>query len=143
MTANVQAGSVLMDDRPEIRQALGLAGESYSGSWNLVKGFDGFSLDKKIHAAGWNFLFIAAEVKGMVFGGISARNLQRALQQIVEKVKHHNFNCLEVTGIRAKHFLGVPYVTVSVHSRHIQRSCSLDTPQDRQRIQNDAEWARG
>jgi hypothetical protein len=32
----------------------------------------------------------------------------------------------EVTGIVAKCFLGVPYATVSGHSRHIQQSCVLD-----------------
>ena len=143
MTATVQAGSILMDDRPQIRQALGLQGESYSGSWNLVTGFDGFSLDKKIHADGWNFLFMAAEVKGMVFGGLGARSIQRALKKVLLKVKQHNFNCLEVTRVTAKRFLGVPYVTVSAHSRHIQRSSSLDSMPDRQTTQNNSEWARG
>lgn len=143
MTANVQVGSILMDDRPQIAQALGFETESYAGSWNLVKAFDGFSLDKKIHAAGWNFFFMVAEARVVVFGDVGAGNIQRALKRILEKVKRHNFNCLEVTGIMAKRFLRVPYVTVSAHSRHIQRSCSLDDTQDRQRTQNDAEWARG
>lgn len=143
MTANVKAGSILMDDRPQIRQALGLEEGSYSGSWNLVQDCDGVSLDRKIHAAGWNFLFMVAEVKVSVFGGIGATNIQRALKRVLGKVKQYNFNCLEVTGIVAKRFLGVPYVTVSAHSRHIQRNCALDSTQVRQATQDDAEWARG
>ena len=31
---------------------------------------------------------------------------------------------LEVTKIVGRHFLGVPYVTVSAHSRHMQQSCN-------------------
>jgi len=142
MTANLRAGSILMDGRPQISQALGLEDESYSGSWNLIKGFDGFSLDRKIHAAGWNFLFMVAEVKVTVFGGIGTGNIQRALKRILEKVKGQNFNCLEVTAIVAKRFLGVPYVTVSAHSRHIQQSRALDSAQERQATQKDAAWAR-
>jgi len=58
-------------------------------------------------------------------------------------VKRQNFNCLEVTGIVAKRFLGVPYATVSAHSRHIQQSCLLDSVESRQNGRRDAEWARG
>ena len=143
MTANLRVGSILMDDRPQISQALGLEDESYLGSWNLIKGFDGFSLDRKIHVAGWNFLFMVAEVKVTVFGSIGTGNIQRALKRILEKVKGQNFNCLEVTEILAKRFLGVPYVTVSAHSRHIQQSRELDSALERQAIQKDAAWARG
>lgn len=142
MTANVQVGSILIDDRPQITQALGFKNEYYSGTWNLVKGFDAFSLDRKIHAAGWNFFFMVSEVKVMALGGIGPGNIQRALKRVLGKVKQSNFNCLEVTEIAAKRFLGVPYMTVSVHSRHIQQSCALDSAQERRATQKDAEWAR-
>ena len=33
-------------------------------------------LDRKIHAAGWNFLFMAAEVKVMFFGSLGAVKIQ-------------------------------------------------------------------
>ncbi len=143
MTAKIQVGSVLIDDRPRITQILGLQSESYSGNWSLIEAFDGFSLDRKIHTAGWNFFFMTTEVKVIVFGAIGIRSIQSALKRILGKVKPQNFNSLEVTGIVAKHFLGVPYVTVSAHSRHIQQSCSLDSAQERRSSQNDAEWARG
>jgi len=143
MTAKVQVGSILIDDRPRITQILGLKSESYSGNWSLIEAFDGYSLDRKIHAAGWNFFFMAAEVKVRVFGAIGTRSIQSALKRALKKVRPQNFNSLEVTGIVAKHFLGVPFVTVSAHSRHIQQSSSLDSAQERRASQNDAEWARG
>ena len=143
MTAEVQVGSILIDDRPRITQILGLKSESYSGNWSLIEAFDGYSLDRKIHAAGWNFFFMAAEVKVRVFGAIGTRSIQSALKRALKKVRPQNFNSLEVTGIVAKHFLGVPFVTVSAHSRHIQQSSSLDSAQERRASQNDAEWARG
>ena len=48
-------------------QLLGLESEPCWGDWSVVKGFDGFALDRKIRAAGWNFLFMAVEVKVMFF----------------------------------------------------------------------------
>ena len=124
-------------------QLLGLESEPCSGEWSLVKVLDGFALDRKIHAAGWNFFFMAAEVKVMFFGSLGAAKIQNALKRILEKVKQQQFNGLEVTEIVARRFLGVPYVTVSAHSRHMQQSCYLGSAKAREASQHDAEWARG
>jgi len=143
MPPTVQVGTILMKEWPEMTRLLGLETGPCSGEWSLLKVLDGFALDRKIHAAGWNFFFMAAEVKVMFFGSIGAAKIQNALKRILEKVRKQHFNGLEVTGIVAKRFLGVPYVTVSAHSRHMQQSCYLDGAVARQALQRDAEWARG
>jgi hypothetical protein len=143
MTATVQVGTILIEDRPVMAQALGLQSEPYSARWGVVNPLDGLALDRKIHAAGWNFFFMAEEVKVMFFGAIGAKNIQNAVKRMLGKLKPMNFNCLEVTGIVAKRFLGVPYTVVSAHSRHIQPSCYLDGDDERRTSQRDAEDARG
>jgi hypothetical protein len=85
---------------------------------------------------------MAAEVKVMFFGAIGAKKIENALKRIFRKVRQQHFNGLEVTGIVAKRFLGVPYAVVSAHSRHIQQSCYLDSAEARQTSHRDAEWAR-
>jgi hypothetical protein len=110
----------------------------YSGSWSRLKAVDGFALDRKIHAAGWNFFFMAAEVKVMSFGALGANRINNALKRISAKVKRQNFNCLEVIGIVAKRFLGVPYATISAHPRHIQQCYLLDGIQLRRMNHGDA-----
>jgi len=122
MPPTVQVGTILIEERPLIAQVLGVESEPYSKNWSVVKAFDSFALNRKIHAAGWNFFFMAAEVKALVFGAIGAKNIQNALRRIVGKMRRQNFNCLEVTGIVAKRFLGVSYAVVSAHSRHIQQT---------------------
>ncbi len=124
-------------------QLLGLKSEPCSGEWSLLKVLDGVTLDRKIHAAGWNFFFMAAEVKVMFLGSVGAVKIQDALQRILGKVRQQQFNGLEVTQIVARRFLGVPYVTVSAHCRHMQQSCYLDSTVERQTCQRNAEWARG
>lgn len=143
MPATVQVGSILIEDWPPMTQLLGLESVPYSGNWSLVKVLNGFALGSKIHAAGWNFFFMAGETKVMFLGALGAKKIQNALQRILVKVRHQNFNSLEVTGIVAKRFLGVPYATVSAHSRHIQQSCYLDDAEARRMSKRDAEWARG
>ena len=141
MTPTVQVGTILIADRPQITQFLGLVSEPYSGEWSVVQGLDAFALDRKIHAAGWNFFFMAAEVKVTFFGSLGTTRVRNALRRILAKVRPQSFNCLEVTGIVAKRFLGMPYVTVCAHSRHIQQSCYLDGADTRRTSRLDSEWA--
>jgi hypothetical protein len=143
MSSTVQVGTILMKEWPGMPQLIGFETEPGLGEWSVVKVPDAFTLDREIHAAGWNFFFIAAEVKAMFFGSLRAAKVQSALKRILAKVKQKHFNGLEVTAIVARHFLGIPYVTLSAHSRHMQHSCNLDSTETRQTSQDDAEWAKG
>jgi hypothetical protein len=143
MPSTVQAGTILMKEWPGMPQLIGVETEPGLGEWSIVKVPDAFTLDRKIHAAGWNFFFMAAEIKAIFFGSPGAAKVQNALKRILAKVKPQHFNGIEVTAIVARHFLGVPYVTVSAHSRHMQQSCNLDSAEARETSQNDAEWAKG
>jgi hypothetical protein len=143
MASTIEVGTILMREWPGMPQLVGVETEPLFGEWSMVKVPDTSPLDRKIRAAGWNFFFMAAEVKAMFFGSLSATKVQSALRRILAKVKLQHFNGLEVTEIVARHFLGVPYVTMSAHSRHLQHSCNLDSAEARQTSQDDAEWARG
>jgi hypothetical protein len=143
MPSTVQVGTILMKEWSGMPELIGFETEPRLGEWSMVRVPDAFTLDRKIHAAGWNFFFMAAEVKTMFFGSLRAAKVQSALKRILAKVKHQHFNGLEVTAIVARHFLGVPYVTVSAHSRHLQQSSNLDGAEIRQTSQDAAEWAKG
>jgi hypothetical protein len=140
MPQDVQVGTILVLEWP---QHLGFESESYSGHWSVVKALDGRALDRKIRAAGWHLFLIASEVKVMFFGALGAKKIQHALDRILGKVGQQHFNGLEVTGIVAKRFLGLPYAVISAHSRHLQETCCLDGAEIRRSSQRDAAWARG
>lgn len=143
MPLDVKVGTILMKEWLGMPQLPGLETEPCFGEWRVVKETDAFALDRKIHAAGWNLFFMATEVKAMFFGFPGEEKMWSALKRIVAKVKPQHFNGLEITEIVARRFLGVPYVTVSAHSRHMQQSCNLDDSEARRTSQNDAAWARG
>jgi hypothetical protein len=143
MPQSVQVGAILIENLPLMTKFLGLESEPYLKNWGVVESLDGFGVDRKIRAAKWNFFFMAAEVKVMFFGALQAHKIQNALQRILAKVRPQSFNSLEVTGIVARSFLGIPYAVVSAHSRHIQESCCLDSDETRRVSRRDTEWARG
>jgi hypothetical protein len=141
MPPTVHVGAILLNQSKLMKESFALETVPCSGSWSMVKGLDGFAVDRTIQAAGWNFLFMAAEVKVMFFGALGPRKIQNALMRILAKVKQQHFNGLEVSGVVAKHFLGVPYVVVTAHSRHVQQSCHLDSAEERLAVYNNAELA--
>ena len=145
MPQEVRVGTVLMSEWPQFLglRSEALESEPYAGRWSVVKALDGFALDRKIRAARWNFFFIASEVKVMFFGASEAKKVQQALHRILAKVNHQHFNGLEVTGIVAKRFLGLPYTVVSAHSRHVQPNCYLDGAEVRRLSRPNAAGARG
>jgi hypothetical protein len=143
MPSTVEVGTILMREWPGMPKLIGVETEPFFEGWSTVKGPDTSPLDRKIRAAGWNFFFMATEVKAMFFGSLNATKIQSALRRILAKVKLQHFNGLEVTELVARHFLGVPYVTMSAHSRHLQHSWYLDRAEARQTSQDNAEWARG
>ena len=143
MPSSIQIGSILIKEQPFMAERLGLESDSYSQNWSVVRAVNGFSLDRKIREAGWSSFFMAAEVQANAFGPIRAGSLRAALRRIFSKVRPEDFNCLEVTGIVARSLVGIPYVVVSAHSRHIQKGWRLDNPHERRAAQSLAEWARG
>jgi hypothetical protein len=143
MPSTVEVGTILMREWPGMPTLIGVETEPLLDGWSAIKAPDTSTLDRKIRAVGWNFFFMATEVKTMFFGSFNATRIQSALRRILAKVKLQHFNGLEVTELVARHFLGVPYVTVSAHSRHLQHSCNLDSAEARQKSQDNAEWARG
>jgi len=47
------------------------------------------------------------------------------VKRVITNVELHKCNCVEFTEVSAKSFLGMPYVNVSAHSRHIQESSAF------------------
>jgi hypothetical protein len=142
MMREIEVGTILMEDRPAITQALGLEGDSFSGGWGMLKTNGAPGLELKIWTAGWRCFFLAGEVKATVFGSPAFENSRRALRRILSKVRAQNFNCFEVTRIATGHFLGIPYTTIAGHSRHFQRGCILQDAKARRNAQTEADWAR-
>jgi hypothetical protein len=137
MSENIKVGTILI--KTETRPGMPpLETEPCFGEWSIVKAADAFALDRQIHAAGWSFFFIAAKARTMFLGVLAPGKIQNALKRIAARMKSQHFNSLEVTEITARRFLGVPYVTVSAHPRHLQQNCNLETFEARQISDNAA-----
>ena len=65
---------------------------------------------------------MAGQIKTNGFGFDKQKRLLTAVKRAIQSAQSQKSNCLEIDGVATKSFLGVPYTSVSSHSRHIQDS---------------------
>jgi len=135
--------TIMMQTGTLIPESLCVEAEPYGQTWQIIKSADGDLLERDLRKAGWNLFFLAETVQAMVWGYRGERTVRRALRRVLAKVKLLKFNCLEITEITQKRFLGLPYVHVSAHSRHIQKSSAMQSQVERSQAEAAAIWAVG
>jgi hypothetical protein len=135
--------TIMMQMGTFIPESLCVEADPYWQTWEIIKSADGDLLERDLRKAGWNFFFLAETVQATVWGHRGERTVRRALRRVMARVKLLKFNCLEITEITQKRFLGLPYVHVSAHSRHIQRSSTMQSQVERSQAEAAAIWAVG
>ena len=124
MTDKIKMGTILIQGGALLPDSLRFESEPYSKGWRLVKNLDGYGLDRKIRQAGWTFFYMA-QIKASAFGFDREKAVRRAVNRVLANLRSEKFNSLEINQVAAKRFLGLPYVTVFAHRRHIQESMFL------------------
>ena len=130
MAEAINMGTILFKDGTFLPDALQFDSEPCATGWRQVKDLDGYGLNRKIHDAGWRFFCIAGEIKSTAVGYEGQKNVRRAVKRMLVRLKPEKFNSLQITRVASKRFLGVPYVSVSACSRHIQESLFLFRDKD-------------
>ena len=120
MADESKTGTVLIKEGALLPEALQIESEPCVPGWRLVKNLNGYALDRKVHEAGWTFFFLAGEIRTIAFGADEQSAVRRAIKRILANPRSKQFNSLEITRVASKRFLGLPYMSVGAHSRHIQ-----------------------
>jgi len=121
----LHTGSILIENGAVVPSSLLLDRTPYWKDWASVTNLNRSELGKEIHKAGWTCFYMAGEITATVCGFDQPRMVRTAVHRVIEQVQGQGCNCLEITQVRMKSFLGVPYVTVSAHSRHIQEAIAF------------------
>ncbi|MGB2662415.1 MAG: hypothetical protein WAK48_00335 [Candidatus Acidiferrum sp.] len=117
--------TVLIRDNTVLPNDLSVDTEPVFSGWKAVRNLDGYELGRAIHKANWNFFYLAGKIHAVVFGHKGQKTRLQAVKRIASKLQGKQFNCLEITSVLQKRFLGFPFVSVSANSRHIQESVYL------------------
>jgi hypothetical protein len=138
--SSIKTGAVMIREGVLLPECAHIETLSYSAGWRSVLNDDSFAVDRKLRAAGWQFFFVAGELK-VIEPGWGASTIRRGINRILARGGKRNLNSMEITQVAAARFLGVPYVSVRAFSYHIQKQPVLQSNAERTLEQNDADWA--
>jgi hypothetical protein len=122
---DLREGSVIMRHGTVTPERMELESEDFCEGWDRIRNLQAGLLDIALRGAGWRMCFLGESLQAVALGGYDQETVRRAAETLLGKSSAKMFNCLEVTEIAYKHFLGVPYVHVTGHARHIQREVEM------------------
>jgi hypothetical protein len=125
MRETMMPGTVLIKEGARLPEGMQLESEACVPGWRFVKNLDGYGFDRAIRKLGWNFFCLAQDMKVSAIGSRASSRVNRGIRRFATRVSAEGFNALEITKVSAKSFLGVPYVSMSARSRHVQQSMLL------------------
>jgi len=116
----ISPGSILIKNGTLLPEPLGLASNSASLGWSSTANhLDGSQLKKALDTAGWTFFYMAGAIRRIAWGFEKQQMTGRALKSVLA-AGLAKCNCFEVDDVTMHSFLGMQWVSVSGHSRHIQ-----------------------
>src|SRR5712691_9478697 len=130
MLANNTSGTILIKERTLLPAGLAVESEVFLPGWRVIKNLDRSTLARNIEGANWNFFYLAGEIRATVLGRDRSGTLRRAVKRVLAKQEGQRFNSLEVTRVVSKRFLGIPFISVTAHFRHIQQGIGLVPARD-------------
>lgn len=122
--------TILIREDTPLPANLTIESEAYLPGWRVVKNLDRSTLARNIEGANWNFFYLAGEIRATVLGRDRPGTLRRALRRVLAKQEGQKFNSLEITKVVSKRFLGIPFMSVTAHFRHIQEDVYLVAAKD-------------
>jgi hypothetical protein len=120
MADTIKAGSIWVMDGAHLPPSLLLQSPSDSNGWAAVQD-DGPTFEKAVQKAGWTLFFMAGEIEATVLGFDREKAVRAAFKRLIANVTSQHCNSIEITRVTGTSFLGVPYVSVSAHARHLQK----------------------
>jgi hypothetical protein len=130
MPDNSRARTILISEDTPLAANLPIESEAFLPGWRIVKNLDRSTLARNIGGANWNFFYLAGEIRATVLGRDRPGTLRRAVKCVLAKQEGQKFNSLEITKVVSKRFLGIPFMSVTAHSRHIQQGIGLVPAKD-------------
>jgi len=130
MSNEIQAGTVLVQQSTLLR-SLGTEGEIYSDQWCSLGTQESAELDRNLRAAGWNFFFLADKLRTIIPPWGGEKSLRAGVKRLLARTTAQQFNCMQLSNILRERFLGIPFVSVVAHARHVQQGSRIESFEQR------------
>jgi hypothetical protein len=126
MPYQIQTGTMMVYQSANL-QPLAVESDPYFRNWRSLGAAESSGLESRVRAIGWTLFFLAGEIRTVVPAWGGHNTLRRGVKRLLARTHLRHFNCLEVTEICRKYFLGIPYLSMSANLRHIQLGCQIES----------------
>jgi hypothetical protein len=117
----ITTGTLLLDKGTPIPPFFRVGSERYPNGWTSVTTTTNFQdREKELATAGWTFFYMAGEMKATAYGFDTQKATDVAVGRLMARARQQACNGLEIDEVLTHSFLGMPYVSVTAHTRHIQ-----------------------
>jgi hypothetical protein len=120
----IQAGTIMVHDSAML-QSLEVNGESYCPGWRSLGTLESSGFDHDVRAKGWSLFFMAGEIRALVPAWGGQNTLRPGVMRLMAQTRLQHFNCFEIRHVRKQHFLGIPYISIAAHPRHVQQGSQI------------------
>ena len=132
MPNEIQAGTMMFHHSTLLESLkLEVDSEPYYRNWRSLGIVESSGLDRRVRDKGWCLFFMAGDIRAVVPAWGGHNTLRRGVKRLLARTLLQQFNCLEVTDIRRKYFLGIPYLSISANSRHLQEGSQIQSIEQR------------
>ncbi|MDP9113848.1 MAG: hypothetical protein M3O20_09210 [Acidobacteriota bacterium] len=122
----ITPGTILVQKGTLLPPAFRPGSEPYPSAWVSVKSsLDFHDLEKEFTALGWTFHYMAGKVRANAYGFDRQKCIDKALAKLIADAMGQKCNCLEIDEVATRTFLGIPSVSLSAHTRHIQKGMTF------------------
>lgn len=115
-----ETGIILIRDGALLPPNFLVESEDFLPGWRMLKHADGYTFNRRIREANWNFVRLTGEYKAKAVGRAYPGILRKAVLRILAGLRGRKFNSLEVNVVVLKRFIGLAFLTISANRRHIQ-----------------------
>lgn len=126
MTNDIQTGMLFIENGAFTPDMVEFGSEPSPAGWRAIMKPTVAELGKDLERTGWTFFYVAGGVHATGLGFNRQSRTRRALAKLIKRSEQENCNCLEITEIHQKSFLGIPVTSLAGRCRHIQKSRSFE-----------------
>jgi hypothetical protein len=142
MALRLEVGSKLVEQGAHLPRVLELNSLNFLDCWRVMSCRDRRTFFDQVDASGWHLFFIGGRLNTVSLGTNREDAIRRGVKRLAARVRSDSYNCMEITEISTRRFLGIPYVFIAADMLHIQHGFILDGQDTRKSARLANEWAR-
>jgi hypothetical protein len=123
------AGTILLDKKAPRPDWFRWVGDAGPAGWITIRhGRTPQDLDRDLAVGGWSFFSMAGSIRKTGWGGSRTSAMRQATTRVIAAAQQRGCNGLEIDDVVSRSGLGITFITIAAHARHLQNQAQKGAP---------------